>query len=957
MTPDFPPLEPSNGVVLESPGQVDSFEWLLHRMTNRIRRSLELSDILTVTVAEVREFLGTDRVKVYQFEPDESGKVVAEAIDRQRLPSLLGHSFPAEDIPPEARELFLTVRRRSIVDVGNQQIGVSALPGEVDNESPGNDIWFRPVDPCHAEYLTAMGVCSSLVVPILDRDRLWGLLVSHHGEPRQITAQELQVVQLIADQVSIAIAQSNLFNQVRLRAAQEATINRITTLLHATPEMPLQEALEQTVTALQGIGGRIYLIPQTTHHSLQLVTFGEQPSLPESWKRGQRTAGDRANPRNNVSNSTQKHFQLHAIEQHPHWQTWLEMEEAIGEGDVWAISDLYRAVMPSNLAISLISAQVRGLLIVKLQYRQQHLGYLSVFRAEIDIERIWAGKPDHDDPRQLRPRQSFETWRELKRGQAHAWTPEDIRLVREIANHFAVAIHQSNLYQQVQALNSDLKRDIQRRKQAEIKISTLNAQLEQRVLERTAELQRTNAELLREIAERERALLERQQAEASLERLSHQNELILNSAGEGIYGLDLQGKITFANPAAARMLGYEVAELIGQWMHTLLNHSRSDGTPYLLSESPIYDTLRDGTRQSKAEDLFRRRDGSSFPVEYVSTPIREQNGIVGAVVIFKDITDRQIVEQMQDEFVSIVSHEVRTPLTSIRSTLGLLASGWLSSYPDKSQRMLEIAFSNTNRLVRLINDILDIERIKFGKVTMEKKRCNVTDLMVQSVDAMRAMADKAGINLSVRTISATLWVDPDRIIQTFTNLLSNAIKFSTAGSTVWLSAEIGSREKKEEGRRQESGVGSQESGEMEMETVEAASPFSNSKLKTQNLKPKLQNSSASHPTQPYILFRVKDQGMGIPEDKLETIFDRFQQVDASNSRSRGGSGLGLTICRGIVQQHGGWIWVESKLGEGSTFCFTLPLVEPEPGEKEKSGAASQEPAGRNESDLIHENFS
>jgi signal transduction histidine kinase len=256
--------------------------------------------------------------------------------------------------------------------------------------------------------------------------------------------------------------------------------------------------------------------------------------------------------------------------------------------------------------------------------------------------------------------------------------------------------------------------------------------------------------------------------------------------------------------------------------------------------------------------------------------------LIGAVVIFKDVTDRRLVEQMKDEFVSVVSHELRTPLTSIRSTLGLLASGWLDHQPEKSKRMLEIASSNTNRLVRLLNDILDVERIKFGKVPMDKTLCHASDLMLQSVDGMRAAAEKAGIRLSVVPLSIDLWVDCDRIIQTFTNLLSNAIKFSPAGSTVSLTGQL---------------------------------------------------RLHSHPSE--VLFRVEDAGIGIPEDKLELIFDRFQQVDASISRSQGGTGLGLTICREIVHQHGGTIWVESQLGQGSTFCFTLPLShtpEPERGE-------------------------
>jgi PAS domain S-box-containing protein len=817
--------------------QIASLEVLLHRMMNRIRQSLELPAILSGTVAEVRAFLGTDRVKVYRFHDDGSGEVVAESVQENHLPSLLRQNFPADDIPPSARELFLKARQRSIVDVTQQQIGLSPLDCPETGESLAtDDLRFRPVDPCHVEYLTTMGVQSSLVVPILHRDCLWGLLVSHHASPRQVTERELQVVQLVADQVSIAIAQSTLLEQARIQAQQEATINRVAKLLHSMTEMQLQQALEQTVNALQGSGGRIYITPQTLDHTAQLVTFGEQPSA--SW----------------------------TIEQHPYWQTWLDITATVsGE---WAITDLYEATLPQELQNAFLETPIRGVLIIELQYRQQRLGYLSIFRPEIDIETLWAGQPDANEKRNLRPRASFEAWRELKQGQTRNWTAAEIELSQSLSSHFALAIHQYELYKRLHALNADLERDITERKLAEVKICALNAELEQRVLERTTELRTANTKLLQEIGERERALQERKQAKASLQRLSHQNALILNSAGEGIYGLNIYGRITFVNPAAARMLGYEVEDLTDKIMHTIVNHSKLDGTAYLLEESPIYATLQNGAVQYISDEVFWRRDQSSFPVEYVSTPIREQGGIVGAVVIFKDITERQIVEKMKDEFVSVVSHELRTPLTSIRTTLGLLARGLLNSQPAKSQRMLEIAFSNTNRLVRLINDILDIERIKFGEVAMEKQTCNAADLMIQAVDVMRAMAEKAEVNLCVTPVAVPLWADPDRIIQTLTNLLSNAIKFSFQDTNIWLTATV---------------QGNQ------------------------------------------ITFRVQDQGRGIPEDMLETIFDRFQQIDASNSRYQGGTGLGLAICRSIVQQHGGQIWAESTLNEGSCFYFTLSI--------------------------------
>jgi CheY-like chemotaxis protein len=181
---------------------------------------------------------------------------------------------------------------------------------------------------------------------------------------------------------------------------------------------------------------------------------------------------------------------------------------------------------------------------------------------------------------------------------------------------------------------------------------------------------------------------------------------------------------------------------------------------------------------------------------------------------------------------------------------------------------LEIAVNNTDRLVRLINDILDIERMQLGKVSMQRRLCDTATLLTQAVEEMQAMADGAGVTLAVTPFPLRVWADPDRIVQTLTNLLSNAIKFSPAGGTVWVTV---ARQKEE------------------------------------------------------AVFTVRDQGRGIPADKLETIFERFQQVDASDARKRGGTGLGLAICRSIVRQHEGRIWAESVFGKGSAFFFTLPV--------------------------------
>lgn len=296
--------------------------------------------------------------------------------------------------------------------------------------------------------------------------------------------------------------------------------------------------------------------------------------------------------------------------------------------------------------------------------------------------------------------------------------------------------------------------------------------------------------------------------------------------------------------------------------------------------------LKNGKVEMEARAM--RKDGSAFYKQVVMVKAyNQQQECIGHYCFMKDISDRREVERLKDEFVSVVSHELRTPLTSISGALDLLASKVVPAGSEDAQRMLNIAANNTDRLVRLINDILDIERIESGKIQITPQACNAADLMTQSVEVMEELAEQGGIQLAMSPLSAHLWADPDRIIQVFTNLISNAIKFSPAGATVWVTAKI------------------PEKSELEK--------FPN----------------------PVILFEVKDQGRGIPADKLESIFERFGQVDASDSRQKGGTGLGLAICRSILQHHGGRIWAESTLGEGSTFFFTLPIFPEEQNQEEE----------------------
>lgn len=394
-------------------------------MANRIRQSLELPEILRKTVAEVRSYLGTDRVKIYQFQPDAHGVVIAESLQSDRLPSLLGLHFPADDIPPYARELFVRARQRSIVNMGTHEIGISPLNcPESGDLLTDTDIRYRPVDPCHQEYLSAMGVQSSIVVPIVlepeatgssqppslqSQSQLWGLLVSHHAEPRLVTEEELQFIQAVVDQVAVAIAQSILLEQVRAQARQEANLNRVTALLQTSHTVDWQDALKEAADTLDA-GGRLYLFSDS-HHPRELYTCGEQPSL--------------IDPTQNrcIEENLLWQKYLHSVLKtstdgtgyHPWSVEWMRAVYVLAEPtqstkpapSSWAVNDIYQEPLFRTLAPFFSDTKIRSALIIPLKHGTQVIGCLTFFCSGLDTETLWAGY-HNPDTRQLMARQSFD---------------------------------------------------------------------------------------------------------------------------------------------------------------------------------------------------------------------------------------------------------------------------------------------------------------------------------------------------------------------------------------------------------------------------------------------------------------------------------------------------------------------------------------------------------------------
>lgn len=406
-------------------------------------------------------------------------------------------------------------------------------------------------------------------------------------------------------------------------------------------------------------------------------------------------------------------------------------------------------------------------------------------------------------------------------------------------------------------INISINKEIQERKRVEEELRQAQAQLEIRVKERTIQLSQANEQLQQELGER---LLTEEALRESQERFRSAFEHA--SSGMALVGMD--GRWLKVNPTLCEMLGYSKPELLATTSFAITYPEDIDKGTICGSQ-----LLSGETRSCQIEKRYWHKLGYIIWVLVsVSLVCNAKGEPLYFVTQIQDITERQKIDQMKNEFISVVSHELRTPLASIRGSLGLLASGVLAQKPEASQQMLDIAANNTERLVRLVNDILDLERLESNKVTLNKQWCDAASLIHQSLETLQPLAEENHIILSHSSLEIPICVDPDRIIQTLVNLVSNAIKFSPEKTTITLTAQ-------------------------------------------------------AQPEQ--ILFQVKDQGRGIPEDCVESIFGRFQQVDASDSRQKNGTGLGLAICRSIVQQHGGKIWAESVLGEGSTFYFTIPI--------------------------------
>ncbi|MEM6252275.1 MAG: PAS domain-containing sensor histidine kinase [Cyanobacteria bacterium P01_D01_bin.156] len=385
---------------------------------------------------------------------------------------------------------------------------------------------------------------------------------------------------------------------------------------------------------------------------------------------------------------------------------------------------------------------------------------------------------------------------------------------------------------------------------------------------------------------------------AALEALRREHELILNAVGEGVYGLDLQGNVTFVNPAAAAMIDWEMEDLIGQSMHRVLHHSHEDGSHYPRECCPIYEVFQKGHVQRITDEVFWRKDGTCFPVEYISTPMRNESGeLIGAVVTFRDVSDRKWAEAvlqqtnedlelkvqertaelytaneqlrelstLKSRFVSMVCHEFRNPMNNIAlSVSSLNRYDEQLSQSQKNQYLLDIK-ENVERMTRMIDDILVLGKLDAKRLSLKPEPLNLVDFCRNLLSELPAEPGQLMFTGRQKPLIAQL--DQTLLRSILTNILSNAIRYTPDHQPVHLSL-------------------------------------------------------FRHKEQ--VVFVVKDNGLGIPPDDYPHLFEPFHR--GKNVSNIPGTGLGLSIVKQFVDFQQGEIQVKSQLGEGTTFKVILPLM-------------------------------
>lgn len=799
---------------------------LLAEVTRKIRMSIELDEILQTTVTEVQHLLACDRVLIVKLQSNNTALPISEAIIPHLTP-MLGYELADPLLVGQNLERYRQGKILSIVDVSS-----AAIDSDIKT------------------LLQQFEIQAKLVVPILSQDKLTGLLIAHQcTSTRQWQNIEIELLQQLADQIGVALAQAQLLNNLE-ELVDEQTAELMVANQQLQEEIAERKRTEASLRESQQKLARILdnadeaIISIDEQQKIQLFNQGAEKIfgysageimgkpldilLPEVFRQIHRQhiqnfATSREISRNMTERGSNVYGRRKYGEQFPAEASISKLRSR--DGLIFTV--MLKDITEQRLAAEKLQAS-RSLLA-----KAEKIAKMGSWEYNLVTKQLsWSEEIFHIldfDPTQSIPscEKIFE------------------RIYRSDRSLVIETLHKGHVegtpWQIVYRLIKPDK-----------SIKYVESRGEP-TLDREGNVLKVWGTIM-DVSERVRA-------EKSLHRSGEQLRLITDSLPILIAYIDKQQRYRYNNQTYENwfgrsrdaLKGLHIREVVGE-----VNYQKM--LPYIetaLSGQPV-------TFEIEPVDF----KGNPYWVNVTYIPdISSEGQVKGFFSMVDDITERKAIEQMKSEFVSIASHEMRTPLTSIHGVIKLLCAERLGSLTPAGKEMANIALRNTDRLIRLINDVLDLERMESGQEAIKKQPCNSVDLIQQAIDTMQSMAEQHEITLVTEPNPIEFLADSDRILQTLTNLLSNGIKFSPPHSTVSIAVEKKDNE---------------------------------------------------------VLFIVKDEGRGIPSDKLETIFERFQQIDASDSRKKGGTGLGLAICRHIIEQHGGKIWVESVLNQGSTFFFTLP---------------------------------
>ncbi len=411
-----------------------------------------------------------------------------------------------------------------------------------------------------------------------------------------------------------------------------------------------------------------------------------------------------------------------------------------------------------------------------------------------------------------------------------------------------------------------------------IKLKSSYEELEQRVIKRTAELGTKVEELEKTKSVTLNILEDLNEEKAKIMNEKAKDEAILTSIGEGMIVTDEHGEIAKINEQALVMLGFKEEELMGKWITKALKAEKEDGTEIPIDERAMAEALTTGQKVTQKLNYFRKNN-TKFPASITVTPIVINNKPIGAIEIFRDITKENELAHLKDEFVSIASHELRTPMTAIKGLISMIFEGDYGPLNDNLKEPLTDVAHSTERLINLVNDMLNVSRIEAGRVKINLSNFQVKSAIDEIVNVLQPIAKDKNIYLKAENIdSFSVQSDNDKLRQILNNIIGNSLKFTDKGG------------------------------------ITVTEKQSNDLLN----------------------IYVTDTGMGISKEDQNKLFGKFQQISTQQAGRPVGTGLGLYVSRELARKMGGDMWIErSEMGKGSVFAFSIPIAGSEKAKKSK----------------------